>query len=68
MNLKLQHEQQRKKKEIVNSGDARWTLANRGGDRGYAPKQKLELGGKDGGPVPITVIEVVKDYGDDTDI
>ena len=68
MNLKLQHEQKRKKKEIFNSGDARWMLATRGGDRGYAPKQKLELGGKDGGPVPITVIEVVKDYGDDTDI
>ena len=66
MNLKLQHEQQRKKKEIVNSGDARWTLANRGGDRGYAPKQRQEITGKDGGP--LTFKEVVIELPPDEDM
>lgn len=35
---------------------------------GVDAAQTLEHTGKDGGPVPITVIEVVKDYGDGTDI
>jgi len=58
MNLKLQHERQRKEREPVNSGDARWTLSARGGDRGYAPKQRQEITGKDGGPMVIKEVIV----------
>lgn len=32
-------------------------------NRGYVERQYLEHTGKDGGPVAITMVEVVKDYG-----
>jgi hypothetical protein len=34
---------------------AKWYLTMKGGDRGYAPKQKVEHTGEDGGPLLIKV-------------
>ena len=35
-----------------------------GKSRGYVERQELEHTGKDGGPVAINMIEVIKDYGE----
>ena len=45
---------------------AKWYLTMKGGDRGYAPKQKLEHTGKDGGP--LTFKEVIIELPPDEDM
>jgi hypothetical protein len=40
---------------------AKWYLTMKGGDRGYAPKTKQEVTGKDGGPIAIFDVEEWKD-------
>ena len=48
---------------------AKWYLTMKGGDRGYAPKQKLEHTGKDGGPLEMHTVNtiIVREYVEDDD-
>ena len=45
---------------------AKWYLTMKGAERGYAPKQKLEHTGKDGGP--LTFKEVIIELPSDEDM
>jgi hypothetical protein len=44
-NMELARKIQENEGKVVDSGDARWMLTMKGGDRGYAPKQRIEQSG-----------------------
>lgn len=64
-NIKLAYNAQAKLKQQVDSADAKWYLSRKGKARGYNERQ--EVTGADGGPVNIATIEVIKDYGPESD-
>jgi hypothetical protein len=55
-NLQLARKQQDEQNTIVDTGDAKWVLSMKGRKRGYAPTQRQEWEGKDGGPLVIKVV------------
>lgn len=59
-NLQLARRQQDEENTIVDTSDAKWMLSMKGRKRGYAPTQRQEWEGKDGGPLVIKVV-----YDDD---
>lgn len=63
-NLQLARKQQDDNNVTVDTGDAKWVLSMKGRRRGYAPTQRQEWEGKDGGPL---VIKVVYDEPTDPD-
>ena len=63
-NLRLQFEEQQTGKKPVDTSDAKWMLAMKGGDRGYAPKQRHEVTGKDEGPIQTEDVTLTDDQRD----
>jgi hypothetical protein len=63
-NIALALKQQEQTNKPVESGDAKWYLVHKGKDRGYVMRKEI-TGVEDAPPVAVSIIEVVKDYGDE---
>lgn len=59
-NVKLAQDLQRDSRLPVDTSDAKWLLSRKGKGRGYS--ERTEVAGVDGGPLAVSIIEVVKDH------